>query len=249
MKRQRPTSWNASRGGFLAKRPRGVYRAPAVPKRAYPQSRVPLASRGYRLNNVEKKVADTATASTINTDGAFILLASPTPGTDMTNRIGRKIILKSVYLRGYMASEAALNAAVPVAQVAQQMRMILFIDYQPNGAAPAITDLLKTAAPSSQLNLNNRDRFKILKDKTIVVDPYFCSQVATQSICSTSNQIQQFKVYKKLNLETVLNAGTAGTIADISSGAVYLCFVGSEPTGSNNDGLAIWTGRVRFSDP
>lgn len=217
------------------------------PVRAYPGSIVPLASRGYRLNPHERKVADyAATQYDVNSSGDFKLLAVPVLGTDMNNRIGRKILLKSVYIRGHVSSQYATTAATGIT-LGQLYRMIIFIDLQPNGAAPATTDLLVTAAPQSHLNLNNRDRFKILCDKQWTVDPYFYSTTASASVASASRQIWPVKKYKKLNIETVFNATNGGTIADIASGALYMFWIGSSGTG-NADGIASVSTRVRFSD-
>lgn len=233
----------------------GIYRRPntrpayqnlvvARPQRAM----APLASRGYRLNNVERKVADIAvTLYGVNTTGSFTLMAKPQLGSDMTDRIGRKIQLKSFYIRGFVATEAALNAVVGV-NPTMQARMIIFVDLQPNGAVPVVTDLLNTASPASHLNLSNRDRFKIYCDKTFVFDPYLYSTTATQAYASASNQIFQIKKFKKINLEMVFNGTNGGTIADITSGALYMFWIGSVVSGANTDMNASVGTRVRYSD-
>ena len=97
------------------------------------------------------------------------MLHAPTLGSDYTNRIGRKTNCKSVYIRGKL--EITKAASVEIASVGCTLnRLIILLDNQPNGAAPAVTDLLSSASPSSQLNPNNRDRFRILKDKVYALD-------------------------------------------------------------------------------
>lgn len=222
----------------------GVFKAP---RRAYSGSMVPLRTGGYRPNSVERKVADLVTATyQVNTSGSFTLLANPTLGSDFTNRIGRKIVLKSFYIRGYIAQEKAL-AEAPAGAPAQYGRMIVFCDLQPNGAAPAVTDLLVEAKPQSQLNLNNRDRFVILTDKNYVLDPWFLSTTATQSYASCSNNIKLVKKYKKISVETIYNATNGGTIADINSGALYMFWIGDQ-NGVADDLNAIVSTRVRYID-
>lgn len=216
-------------------------------QRAPSYGMVPLSTRGYTPNLVEKKVFDRdSTLYQVNSTGSFTLLCAPIPGSDMTNRIGRKILIKSVYVRGFVGHERAMNLAAIDAS-GQLPRMILFIDYQPNGAAPAVTDILKETGPVSQLNLNYRDRFKILCDKQWVVDPFMYSAVATQSYASAANTLKPVKVYKKLNLTTVFNAGTAGTIADIASGALYMFWIGGAVAGTQDINASICT-RVRYVD-
>lgn len=218
-----------------------------APRRAYAGSMVPLRTGGYTPNRTERKVNDLNTATyQINTTGSITLLANPTLGSDFNNRIGRKIICKSVYIKGYLGTQHGLQGNNVSAQP-MQCRFILFCDLQPNGAVPAITDLLVEALPSSQLNLNNRDRFKIYKDKEWVFDPYVNITTATQAQASTVRQVANFKVYKKINLEVIYNATNGGTIADITSGALYMAWIGSTVSG-NADGNAILSTRVRYID-
>lgn len=241
----------------LADRPYG-YTAPpkrrripalyAVPAGPMYRTSAPLPRYSIRGPAPEKKVSDIAVGTVqVNTTGTFSLLHFPNPGTDYTNRIGRKTLAKSIYVRGFVCTEASL-ALAPAAVPAQEARMILFVDNQPNGAAPAVTDLLNTASPSSQLNLNNRDRFKILKDKLFTFDPFLLSSTATQSYASTNRQCWPLKVYKRCSIETIFNAGTAATIADQNSGAIYMFWIGSNAAGTNTDANAVVSTRVRFID-
>lgn len=216
-------------------------------KRAYPSSRVPLASRGYRLNSVERKTFDINTVTIqVNTTGNFALLCAPQKGTDFNTRIGRKLTMRSFYVRGRVQIEAV--GTLPVGAIGPQMiRMIIFMDYQPNGAPPAVLDLLNEASPISQLNLNNRDRFKVLSEKVFVFDPYIRVDTATQAMVGFNRTVYGFKKYKSIKEEVIFNAGNAGTIADITSGALIMFWIGSQAAGGL-DSNAITTTRVRFTD-
>lgn len=240
----------AGRASYGAKRPfkkprKASYRQPV---RAYGGSRVPLASRGYRLNSVEKKVNDIAAASyAINTTGSFTLLAFPVVGADFTQRIGRKVMLRNLYIRGFLSTDPASTAGTSNGIVTQCCRMIIFADLQPNGAAPAVTDLLNTATSVSHLNLNNRDRFKVYCDKQWVFGPYLHITTATQAEAMNSQQVYSLKKYKKINQEMVFNAVNGGTIADVTSGALYMFWIGSTVAGGA-DGVANVTTRIRYTD-
>jgi len=219
-----------------------------TPRVTYAGSLVPMRTGGYKTNTVERKVNDIGTATyQINTTGSITLLANPALGSDFNNRIGRKVVLKSVYIKGKIQTENSL-ATTAGDTVAQQGRFIIFCDMQPNGAAPAVTDLLVAALPSSQLNLNNRDRFKIYSDKEYVFDPYHVNITATTAYASTGRQIYNVKKYKKLNLEMIFNATNGGTIADINSGALYMLWIGDVAAGANTDLNAIVSTRVRYAD-
>lgn len=199
------------------------------------------------FNIHERKVNDIAAATyQVNTGGSFTLLCNPQLGSDMNNRIGRKILIKSAYIRGFLSTEPAGSAAVNSVGV-QQARFILFCDMQPNANAPAVTDLLVAATPISHLNLNNRDRFRVYADKMFTFGPYFRDTTATQSVAAAAQQAYTFKKFKRLNLETVFNATNGGSIADINSGALYMFWIGSVGAGTT-DVNAILTTRVRYVD-
>lgn len=205
-------------------------------------------NRVYASTRVERKVNDIGTATyQVNTTGNFTLLANPVLGSDFNNRIGRKIMLKSAYVKGMLTSELGGTVTVGVVNT-QHCRMIIFCDLQPNGAVPIVTDLLVNATPASQLNLNNRDRFRVLADKEFVLDPYAYSTTATQAYASMTNQAKFVKKYKKLNIETIYNSTNGGTIADINSGALYMFWIGSGPAGAGSDSNFIGSTRVRYVD-
>lgn len=249
MKRRQPYN-----DRFNTNKKRKYYKRPTNPTRytnlviARPQRMAPLATRGFNFPNTgESKVIDIAVGTIqVNTTSSISLLNGCIQGTDYTQRIGRKIVLQSVYVRGRVQIEGPASG---VQNASQLVRMILVIDTQPNGTVFAITDLLNTAAPESQLNLNNRDRFSIICDKEWVFDPYIVSTTATQSLGIGGRTIQALKKYKKLNMETIFNSGNAGTVADMTSGALYMVWIGSNAASANADSNAIVSTRVRFKDP
>lgn len=225
---------------------RRVYAGPLFPSGQFYRRQLPVGPVGSRM---EKKVSDIAVGVVqINTTGTFTLLHIPQLGTDFTNRIGRKTLIRSFYVKGRVTTEGAGGATQGLNVASQQARMILFCDLQPNGAVPVVTDLLNSAEPASHLNLNNRDRFKILKDKMWAFDPYINIVTATQAQASCSRQCYSLKAYMKLNQEVIFNATNGGTIADITSGALYLFWIGSQPAGAGTDANAIISTRVRYED-
>lgn len=250
-KRKRNGSFNVprkrARAGTYTRRPSAVRYTNLVTSQP---RRAPLASRGYSFPIREKKTIDGTGTIQVNTTGSFTLLNGCIQGTDYTQRIGRKLVNNSLYIRGYTVTEAT-NASSPVVVSvgAQMVRMIIFADMQPNGMVPVVGDLLNQATPQSQLNLTNRDRFKIYCDKQWCFDPFMLSATAGASYASGSRQIYPIKKYKKLNMETVFNSGNAGTIGDIASGALYMFWIGNLGAGSGIDANAVVSTRVRFLDP
>jgi len=211
----------------------------------------PLSNRGFGsmaiLQNREKKFYDNSSAryNAKASDPVIKLLFVPVLGSDYNNRIGRKTVMKSLYIRGHLRLKAAANLDHATPCPAQQARLIIFCDMQPNGATPNLTDLLTGADATYQLNPNNRDRFKIIKDKLYSFDTY---EVSTLNGWAQSGRTgYDIKIYKKLNMETIFNATNAGTIGDINTGALYMVWVG---TVISNDSIpeAYVSTRVRFDD-
>lgn len=224
-----------------------------VPKTSFRRMQGVLSSRGFRpigrRNAKELKVADAlANAERVSTTGLYRLLNVPVLGTDFSNRIGRKILVKSLYIRGFVTSTAAANLTANANAPPQQARLIIVWDMQPNGVTFGGADLLTSLAPQAMLNLNNRDRFKIVSDTTYEIGVYRDSNVATASIATTGQVIHPISKYIKLGkIETVFNAGSAGVIADINSGALFAVWVGSNAAGAN-DATAFVSYRARFQD-
>jgi len=220
-----------------------VYKA--LPRRTYARSRVPLASRGWKFNNSELKVSDAVSSTyAVNTTGLCTPLCIPQLGSDMNMRIGRKIMIKSVYIRGFCATAASLTIDDGQATEPTLLRFIIFIDDQPNGTPATPAQVLSTVDATSQLNLNNRDRFKVVSDKTFIMGPWALN-FAT-GYASAPSQIHPVKKFKSLNLETIFNGTSTGNISDIASGALYMMWIG---TGTGDSASrAIVSTRVRYSD-
>lgn len=209
---------------------------PRVPK--------PMVTTGYRPNTVELKVNDLPTETiSANLDGDTIILCNPQLGSDFNQRIGRKITLKSVYIRFWLYPTIQNQSSGAFVGPAQVIRIIILWDKQPTGGLPSNTDILATANPVSHINLNNRDRFQILSDKFLTL---------SANLLSTTNQYVDYgntyawKKFKRLNHEMIFNSST-GSTADITSGALYLYVIGSRPSGST-DALLSFSSRVRYKD-
>lgn len=90
-------------------------------------------------------------------------------GTDLYNRVGRKIYMKSLHIKGGLKNSAASAKG-------GGLRAILVYDSQPNAALPLLTTLLKDATGpaattwNSEINLDQRERFKVLKECLWIVD-------------------------------------------------------------------------------
>lgn len=171
----------------------------------------------------------------LNTTGSIVLVATVAQGVGVTQRVGKKIMWKSMQLRG----NAFANATATVATGAA----MLVYDRRPTGALPVITDILVTASPQSFLNDTNSGRFNILRrwDWTFVGN----NTTAGQSTAKTSYIFNEF-----VNLrgkKGIFKAAGTGAIGDIEQGAIYLVTVGNAAAGTTDADLAVGI-RTRFID-
>lgn len=175
--------------------------------------------------NTEFKNVDINSSATAVAGGNVLLLNATTQGDGQTNREGSSFRMKSVdvrFLINYNGA-AGFNAT----------RVMLVLDRQTNGIAPAVTDILATNTIDSPRNLDYRKRFKILSDKVYLV--------------GANSQPQRYsQVYKKLDVHTQCFASSnLGTVADISTHGLFLVFLSDQAV--NGPTFNYYT-RIRFVD-
>jgi len=206
-------------------------------RRAY----TPAARRGFygqwnrpgALGPELKTVDVTSGPSAFSTSGAVLLLNGVATGTDYNTRVGRKVLMKSMNFK----LSTYINSACGTGET---IRVMIIYDTQANGAAPTVANILQTAAWDAPMNLDNRDRFKVLYDKFKSVGAY---NFTAGAITTGDFFSPLFKVYKKINLD-VNFSGTGATIGSIATGSVYLLTISM-----NGSGVGYYiNSRIRFVD-
>lgn len=181
----------------------------------------------------------------------IVLLNGVQTGAAFYNRVGSRIEMKSIHIRGQVTN--AITA------VQGGVRMLLIYDRQPAGSLPVISDILQSrdqtgaAATTgcSEINLDNRDRFAIIRD----------TKLFTPSVTNTANVLTNGPQYpgsdtlfdidhfvKLKNLVTHFKSSSNPTvIGDIATGALYAAFLTSS---GGNDSCWLFNGgyRLRFGD-
>lgn len=185
--------------------------------------------RYNRKTNIEFKTIDVAPNVVADTTGSVTLLNGLIQGTDYTNRIGRKVTLRSIEIKGQ-------NFVTPGTGVDQNQRVLIVHDNDPNGVLPAITDILTAVTPVALRNLNNRTRFNILLDKRFQLN-------ATAEPTST----RLWKYYKKMYRQEEFNGNNFGDIRDITQGAIYYVSLGNVAPGATAGG-SFANVRIRYTD-
>lgn len=161
--------------------------------------------------------------------GGYIPLNGIAPGNAFNNRIGSKIMMKSIQVRANITCPSGDN----------MVRLVLILDRQPNGVAPVSTIIFAATTALgvggdqlTGINTNYRKRFKILKDEYIE----FTGLMHHKCI--------NFYVKQKLPVDYI---GGDSTIGSIGTNAVYLMAMSIAPVGSRAGCTNLFT-RVRYYD-
>jgi len=137
-------------------------------------------------------------------------------GNAFYQRIGTKINIRSIMMR-FKLTNTTVQATGLFTDQPAHVRYMLVYDRQPNGAFPAITDILQNndsgaVTHGSSINIANRDRFSVLLDRNI-------------SLSEADSQTRWVSEYIVCpNLQTQFRS-SAATIGDITTGSIlFICF-------------------------
>lgn len=211
-----------------------------VARNRYPRSYAYRKTAIKGRSQPELKYNDLAKASYVcDTTGTVTALNLIAVGDDNSTRDGRQVTLKSCHIQGVIQPTDATTSE-------HLARILVVWDSQANGAlgtiATTTTGILTAADSVSNTQLNNRDRYTILRDLRFAMGGF--STTATQSYSQTPN-VQMVNEYIKLN-HKVTYGGTAADIASLNTGALLLVTVANVAAGAGS--TFIGTTRVRFSD-
>lgn len=191
-------------------------------------------SRAYFGSKSTGFVDLASTTYNMDTTGSITLLATIPQGASVNSRIGKKITLTSIQMRG--------NAYSGTTTLTAEGAVLIVYDRRPTGTLPAITDILVSASSRAFNNDDNAGRFKILRR----YDNNFIGNTNTAGQ-STSKTMYDMDDYIKLNKPAVFKSVGTGVIGDIEQGALYLVTVGTNVAGTTAPILSAGF-RVRFKD-
>lgn len=198
-------------------------------RRSAPAYIVPGVTRtggAYRRSmpgSPEKKFWDaTETDNGIATTGDIMTSLCLIPqGTTDISRIGNKILVKNINSHMVISIDDQGVAATSDGGI----RIILYVDQQANGAACTAADILRglpgtlsTASIFSFRNMDNLDRFKILKDKTYRISPQFANAASTNASIFRKN----FNIKCSIPL---YYSSTTGALTELRSNNIGICAI------------------------
>lgn len=200
-------------------------------------------------------------ALAINSTGSIIPLNLIQAGSSFFNRVGRKVEMKSLLI------EITLRPVVAARSTASDTARILVVyDRQTNGALPAISDILQdteqngtnTTQANSNINLNNRDRFQIIRDIRMCLPaitnaatgvPTAAWPTLIQGTASGGQGALVREFIKLGELCTQFRADSSpAVIGDIATGALYLITFSEQAAGAEGFSAVSWNARLRYHD-
>jgi len=182
-----------------------------------------------KRNDPEVKRILTMANKAADTTSSIQLLNGLDQGSDVDQRIGRKI--RMIRLYGNLDSSVTAGTGVD-----QNIRLAIVLDRQANGNALVVTDVFEDAGPFSLPNLNYESRFKIL-----------WTALFPLNASAEAGSRKHISVSIPLGQHVFFNAGVAGTVADIVTNSLYLVVSGSEAAGATAS-VCTTNLRVLFTD-
>lgn len=173
----------------------------------------------------------TSWAGTEKNPATFLTLCCPVSGDFINQRVGRKIHVHGIRVRGQF--RAAQQATQSAADPAQYLRLLVVQDTQTNqGTATGIDaenvledDTVGSVAFLSYMNLDFLGRYKILKDKKMS----FGNLALANDAAATGNLVQagvnrpfDIAIKFKTPVEVNFNATNGGTVADIVDNSFHI---------------------------
>lgn len=211
-----------------------------------------LSKRIKRIENeVELKWRDISLGGGVNsTTGILSYLSGISQGTTAVQRIGNKARATSLHFRMQWISNNAMLAPT-------YCRLIVFWDKQSDGVAPPIyvsgnpsallDDTIPVLPSVLPYNHNAVQRYRVLYDKTIVLNPQVAlSQTnVTPSVTTAVIPVAE-RLQKKFQLSTILKySGTSSIITDAESSALFALFLSDTNT---NIPTILWGSRLYYKD-
>lgn len=209
------------------------------------------SGRGPEIKFVDSQAILGLQARLAATPPVAISLFTPTQGAAGVNRIGQKVLLKSIRIRGIVKN---ILTAVQGA-----LRIIVVYDKQANAALPAWADLITSVSAAGAattgaydgINMGNRERFIVLADEqlwtpSVTYTGGVLTNVGTLNASDKNPSMFNFDRFIRLrDMESHFNNTNGGTYADLQSGSLNCFFVAA---GTDAAWQLDAVTRVRFAD-
>lgn len=213
------------------------------------------------VKGMDTKLGSLPIVDTVNTNDSIAVLNLVQQGAGSWNRVGRKIFPKSIRIKGSILVTSAWSVSTPT-QYGNYLRCILVWDKQPSGGSIPTFDTMfgvteqtgtESTTVMSPLKYDNMDRFTVLKEWVLSSNPGSSGSTAAATGAGVHNIITFDEFYRfKGKFETVYSGqSNPMTLADISSGALYIVFRSRATTVDPVSSVALQPdviARLRYTD-
>lgn len=192
-----------------------------------------LASFHNRFTS--KNYWDTYTGVALNTAGALGLLADLAQGTSQQERVGKRVRLNSLHIRGLISLGTQASAAPLFAT------LLIVFDREPTGILPAPSAILANsptpvALAYSHANDSNSTRFRVVMRRMYSMN--FLRQ-------SDPVVLEEFLDLK--GLYTIYGSDTTGALSNIKQGALYYLVAALQDPAIPAENMTLYmSSRLRF---
>lgn len=199
-----------------------------IPRNMFSVSELKYFDTEVSAVNVPESTDWTATELSAGT------IALPTEGSDIDNRVGRKISVYKVVVRGVIRQTVEAATSIPIGL--PSVRLILYVDQQTNGTASQGEQLMLPPtnasvadAFSSLQNPANFGRFRVLRDVVLRATDASITNASASTSGQTCSDLPFKLMYRfKKPLQIRFNATNGGTIADVVDNSI--CLLGQKST-------------------
>ncbi len=214
----------------------GLYHSEKMSRRNNKRRRKNSTAR-YRMPRPELKHFDVSESTILCTSGGVFgsqPLNGIATGTTQVSRIGDRILIKKIGLRMMLSPTDSTDDGDAV-------RILLILDHQPNGADPAVLDILQTASEQAFKAVKSTKRFQFIMDKYVSWSVFSTDHGATPTDFAVKREAYTF--FKEVNIDCeFIGSGTA--ISTIGTNALHMFCI----TNQGNDSTLLWSSRVSYYD-
>lgn len=192
------------------------------------------------------KCFDASATSTLGTSWATVgssAIFTPVRGTDISERQGRRAVIKKVNVRFQVSFGQVENASL-AALGAETIGLALILDHQPNGAAPTPADVFAANEPDAFESLDDIGRYEVLERLILPLNRFNLEYVGSEYKTTTTKHVASFEWHTDMLFN--FNSGNAGTVADLVDSNFFL--VGLKTSATTAAVTVDWQARTYFKD-
>lgn len=189
-----------------------------------------------RASSNELKFLDTGINTSIDSTGEVLTggqINLVPQGTGESQRIGRKIVIRSIDIKGIVVGNGV--STVPI-----MVQISIILDKQCNGAAAGYTDIYATNDINAFRNMAYSERFQVLKTWRMAINPSTLIPAGT----SYAPPFRNLTYHKSCSIPVEFSS-TTGAITEIKSNNVFVVGIASGGDDTTNlNGIV----RIKYSD-